>query len=75
MDDNEKTALKAACLKAAATLLANQAAQRSGRYDEPAPDTAACVEFARDLFGKLTGEPWEERQPIQASRRPGFHRE
>jgi hypothetical protein len=60
MDDWEKIDLKAACIKAAAILLADQLAQMDPRRGgDAAPDTASCARFARDLFGKLTGEPWD----------------
>ena len=59
MDDHEKTALKAACIQAAAILVADQLAQMAEPGADPAPDTAVCERFARDLFGKLTGEPWD----------------
>jgi hypothetical protein len=59
MDDHEKTALKAACIQAAAILVADQLAQMAGRGANPAPDTATCARFAHDLFGKLTGEAWD----------------
>jgi hypothetical protein len=59
MDNQGKIALKAACIQAAAILLAAQpqAFPVEGGSD-PAPDTAACARFARDLFEKLTEEPW-----------------
>jgi len=59
MNQDEKTALKAACIQAAAILVADQLAQMTRRGADPAPDTATCARFARDLFGKLTGESWE----------------
>ena len=68
MDRDEKVALKAACIQAAATLVAAlspppltpgtpAAAQRSQAAQ--AADTGNCARYARDLFGKLTNEPWE----------------
>jgi len=61
MDRDQKIALQAACVIAAANLIANQpihpSMQRFGQQMEP--DTAACARYARDLFGKLTNEPWE----------------
>jgi hypothetical protein len=60
MENAEKIALKAACIQAAAILVAAQPqVSPLGRGASPAPDTAACVRFARDLFGKLTGEAWD----------------
>jgi len=59
MDRDEKTALKAACIQAAAILVANELAQIAGRNATPAADTATCARFAHDLFGKLTGESWD----------------
>jgi hypothetical protein len=60
MDEHEKIALKAACIQAAAILVADQLAQMARRgADDPTPDTAACARFAHDLFGKLTGESWD----------------
>ena len=58
MGDEEKTALKAACIKAAAMMLADQMA-RPAPGVRPAPDTALCARYARDLFAKMTGEPWD----------------
>src|ERR1700732_4749898 len=60
MDQHEKIALKAARIQAAAILVADQLAEMAERGADPAPDTAVCERFARDLFGKLTGEPWED---------------
>jgi hypothetical protein len=61
MDPNEKAAVMAACLQAAATLLADQLAMAAAqRGVNPTPDTAECVRFARDMFEKSTGEPWQE---------------
>jgi hypothetical protein len=59
MDAREKIALKAARIQAAAILVADQLAQMARRGADPAPDTAICARFARDLFGKLTGESWD----------------
>jgi len=82
MDSYEKVALKAACIQAAAILVAPLSQSQStgatpaqppasappfaGRARNEAtpprsqgPDTAACAAFARDLFGKLTGEAWD----------------
>ena len=69
MDNHEKTALKAACIQAAAILLAplhpvrsTAGAPRRASAETAIPvsaDTANCARHARDLFGKLTGEPWE----------------
>jgi hypothetical protein len=67
MDSQEKIALKAACIQAAAILLAPLQSVRASAGDPrrvetaiPASaDTANCARHARDLFGKLTGEPWE----------------
>jgi hypothetical protein len=66
MDDREKAALMAACLEAAATLLADQLVQLVRRGVNTAPDTAACVRFARDLFEKSTGERWPDIPQRQA---------
>lgn len=65
MDQHEKTVLKAACVQAAAILIAGlqpppQAQSSLPRAVTPmAPDTGNCERFARDLFGKLTNEPWD----------------
>jgi hypothetical protein len=59
MDKDEETALKAACIQAAAILIADQLAQFARRDTKPAPDTGTCARFAHDLFGKLTGESWD----------------
>jgi len=60
MDKDEKIALKAACIQAAAILLAPAAARTPmGPRMEPTADTGNCARYARDLFGKLTGESWE----------------
>ena len=61
MDRDEKIAMKAACIQAAATLLAGvaQSPQLGRNSEEAAADTGNCARFARDLFGKLTGEPWD----------------
>jgi hypothetical protein len=68
MDNQEKAVLKAACIQAAAILLAPLQSVRSIAQDprrvsaETIPvsaDTANCARHARDLFRKLTGEPWE----------------
>jgi hypothetical protein len=64
MDSFEKATLKAACIQAAATMLGAQPPAVSGvppAFGRPtnSPDTAACARFARDLFGKLTGESWD----------------
>jgi hypothetical protein len=67
MDDREKAALMAACLEAAATLLADQLVQLVRRGVNTAPDTAACVRFARDLFEKSTGERWPEPEPLTSA--------
>ena len=60
---DEKLAIKAACIQAAAILLAglSQDPEPSlGAVAEPAAaDTGNCARYARDLFGKLTNEPWE----------------
>ena len=72
MNEAEKIALKAACIQAAATLVASLPPSPPtpppfGRGPAPTaaqsgaePDTGACARYARDLFGKLTGEPWDE---------------
>jgi hypothetical protein len=62
MERDEKIALKAACIQAAAILLAPLYHGASPRQDSNriSADTANCVRHARDLFGKLTGEPWDE---------------
>jgi hypothetical protein len=63
MDREEKIALKAACVQAAATLLApllSAANEPRGSNRAPAADTGSCARYARDLFGKLTGERWED---------------
>lgn len=55
MNQQAKTVLKAACIQAAATLLAAQPqAFPPGGGSDLAPDTAACARFARDLFEKVT---------------------
>jgi hypothetical protein len=61
MNPQEKIALKAACVQAAAILLAplTNIDPRGGNR-APAADTASCARYARDLFGKLTGERWED---------------
>ena len=63
MDQYERAMLKAACLEAAAKLLAASSPQTDRRPGfanvPPAPDTAACVKYARDLFAKLTDEKWD----------------
>jgi hypothetical protein len=59
MDNDEKIALKAACLQAAATLVAALPRPRSTSREAVAADTGNCVRHARDLFGKLTGESWD----------------
>jgi hypothetical protein len=61
---DEKLALKAACIQAAAILVAGLTAAPGFPRNEPfgtrgEPDTGNCARYARDLFGKLTGEPWE----------------
>jgi hypothetical protein len=69
MDQHEKAVLKAACLEAAATMLADQFAQMVRRGINAAPDTAACVRFARDMFEKSTGEPWADiTEPAEPAR-------
>lgn len=68
MDSFEKATLKAACIQAAAIMVSAQPAPATsgaappgfGRNAPPGgPDTAACARFARDLFGKATGESWD----------------
>jgi len=67
MDRDERWTLKAACIKAAATLVAELPRETPGfprndaflTREEVAPDTGSCARYARDLFGKLTGEPWD----------------
>jgi hypothetical protein len=67
MDSFEKATLKAACIQAAAILIGAQPAPVAsgagppvfGRSASGGPDTAACARFARDLFGKVTGESWD----------------
>jgi hypothetical protein len=66
MDRDEKFALKAACIRAAAALLAGiPKATELSRSEpfraraQPGADTGSCARYARDLFGKLTGEPWD----------------
>jgi formiminotetrahydrofolate cyclodeaminase len=54
MSDEEKIALKAPCLQAAATL--KTAAATPG--DVAKRDVTACVELARQLFEEITGTPW-----------------
>ena len=63
MEKLEKIALKAACVQAAATLMAALATPAAaGQTGEPAADTGSCARYALDLFGKLTNEPWENEQ-------------
>lgn len=64
MEEWEMTMLKAACVQAAAILLATPRAQPAPLAFPPAGmaarrDTAACQRYARDLFGKITGESWD----------------
>jgi hypothetical protein len=65
MDQHEKVALKAACIQAAATLIAwlgpppTPPGGFAARQETRAADTGNCARYARDLFGKLTNEPWE----------------
>jgi hypothetical protein len=60
MDKDEKIALKIACIQAAATLLAPLSAlSMQARNNQIAADTGSCARYARDLFGKLTGESWD----------------
>jgi hypothetical protein len=61
MGDDARAVMKAACIQAAATLLADQLAlaQRAKPGAKPAADTAACARYARDLFMKVTGEVWK----------------
>jgi hypothetical protein len=65
MDRDEKLVLKAACIQAAATLLAGNGrpgGDPRAQFGAPAQnsaDTGSAARYARDLFGKLTGEPWE----------------
>jgi hypothetical protein len=61
MDRDEKIALKAACIQAAATLIAGISVPAAARTTQgAAADTGNCARYARDLFGKLTNEPWDE---------------
>ena len=62
MDRNEKTILQAACIQAAAIMLAPLHAQQFAPTDgqNPSADTLNCARHARDLFEKVTGEPWDE---------------
>ena len=55
MGDAERIAIKAACVQAAAALLA-PSLDRSAE-----PDTEKCARYAADLYSKLTLEAW--RQP------------
>jgi hypothetical protein len=60
MDRDEKIAMKVACIQAAATLVAGVNRTQGARDGEGTlADTGNCARYARDLFGKLTGEPWE----------------
>jgi hypothetical protein len=63
MEEYAKAMLKAACLQAAAILVANSGQATDSRRGfgptQSAPNTAACVSYARDLFGKLTNEKWD----------------
>jgi hypothetical protein len=58
MDRDEKIALKAACIQAAAILLA-PASLPPIAGGKAAADTANCARHARDLFVKLTGVGWD----------------
>ncbi len=73
MEEAEKIALKAACIQAAAALVAalpaappvpppfgGRGAAQTAVPASAEPDTGACARYARDLFGKLTGETWDE---------------
>jgi hypothetical protein len=63
MTDHERTAMRVACIQAAATLLAPEVSVRqkkgSSAGGEIIADTTNCARHARDLFLKLTGERWE----------------
>ena len=62
MDKDEKIALKAACIQAAAILLAPlppSSHPYQSRDGQAGADTGSCARYARDLFGKLTGESWD----------------
>lgn len=62
MDRDEKIALKAACVQAAAMLIAGLqgGTEFPTRQGTQGADTGNCARYARDLFGKLTNEPWDE---------------
>jgi hypothetical protein len=62
MDDAERIALKAACVQAAAILLA---ALRSTTPSVGEPDTEKCARYALDLYAKLTLETWQRPQNHQ----------
>jgi hypothetical protein len=60
MDRDEKIAIKAACIQAAAALVAALPRPHLARDGEgPLADTGNCARYALDLFGKLTGQPWD----------------
>jgi hypothetical protein len=61
MDQEERIALKAACITAAAILLAPLYAKVDIRGDpsKMSADTTNCARHAHDLFHKVTGEPWK----------------
>jgi hypothetical protein len=64
VEEWEKAILKAACVQAAAILLSGSRGASAPLAFPSAgmaarPDTAACQRYARDLFGKITGQSWD----------------
>lgn len=64
MNREEEIALKAACITAAAILLAPLYAKVEIRGDpsKMSADTSNCARHAHDLYLKVTGEGWKPSQ-------------
>ena len=73
MDKDEKIILKAACIQAAATMLAPLHARLFEPVEgqNPSADTLNCARHARDLFEKVTGEQWDDTPGLAAAENAG----
>jgi hypothetical protein len=62
MTNEDKTALKAACLQAATTLIAARDAMKG------AVDVDECLKLAAELYCRITVMKWQERTSPETGR-------